>query len=431
MRPAYLLLFFLTFLNVLNFVDRQLIVNLAPLLTKELGLKLADVAWLYGYIFLVFYTLMGLVMATLADRWRRERLIAGGLGVWSALTAASGAAHGFLHLALARVFVGIGEATLTPAALSLLADAFPARRRALASGIYYAGVPLGSGLSLIVVGWMAPRYGWRGCFYALGAIGLVLTPLVLLMKTPRRGAMEESAAAPASTAMKAQSTGEIYRSLLQALRRTPALWLTIAAAVLLNFSTSAGSLVFTWLVRERGMEFSRTGIVNGLIVVVAGLLGTSGAGGISDWCHRRWAGGRLWFLFCKAFFIFPFAIGFYTLAIDAPYYLFYVCWSVSTFSSLSWYGPIFATVQDLAPVGIRATVVAFLLLIINIIGTGLGPLVAGKIGDAHSLWRGLAICAGIGYFALIPLFFAARRFQADVEQVRADEAASAATSSLA
>lgn len=179
------------------------------------------------------------------------------------------------------------------------------------------------------------------------------------------------------------------------------------------------------------MEFSRTGIINGVIVAVAGLLGTAGAGGISDWCQRRWAGGRLWFLFGKAFFIFPFTIGLYTLAIDAPYYLFYVCWSVSTFSSLSWYGPIFATVQDLAPVRIRATAIALLILIINIIGTGLGPLVAGKIGDLYSLWRGLALCAGIGYFALIPLFFAARRYQADAEQVRAEDAASAAPLSLA
>lgn len=274
---------------------------------------------------------------------------------------------------------------------------------------------------------MAPRYGWRGCFYALGVIGLVLAPLVLLLKTPPRGAMEEVTAAPAP----APSTSEIYRSLFATLQRSPALLLTISTAVLLNFSTSAGSLNFTWLVRERGMDFSRTGIVLGLIVAVAGLLGTSGAGGLSDWCHRRWASGRLWFLFFKAFFIFPFAIGLYTLAIDAPYYLFYVCYSVSTFSLVSWYGPIFATVQDLAPVKIRATVVAFLLFVINIIGTGLGPLVAGKIGDAHSLWRGLAICACVGYFALIPLFFAARRYQTDAERARAEDAALTATPSRA
>ncbi len=426
-RAASFVLLFLTLLNVLNFVDRQLIVNLAPMLTKDLGLKLTDVALLYGYIFLVFYTIMGLLMATLADRFRREQLIAGGLGIWSTLTAASGAAVTFLHLALARMLVGIGEATLTPAALSILSDSFPASRRAFANGVYYSGVSLGSGLSLIIVGWMAPTYGWRGCFYALGALGLVLTPLVLLMKTPQRGAMEENAAVPAP----AQSTQEIYHTLFAALRRTPALWLTIAAAVLLNFSTSAGSLTFTWLVRERGMEFSRTGITNGIIVAVAGLLGASFAGAGSDWCQRRWSGGRLWFLFYKAFFIAPFAVGLYTLPIDAPYNLFYVCWSVATFSSLCWYGPIFASVQDLAPVRIRATAVAFLLLIINILGTGLGPLVAGKIGDAVTLWRGLAICACVGYFAMIPLFFAASRFQKDLDRVRAAEGALASASTAA
>ena len=90
-RSAWLLLVFLTLLNILNFVDRQLIVNLAPQLIEELKLDLKQVALLYGYYFLVFYTLMGMVMATIADRWSRQRLIAGGLALWSLLTAASGA----------------------------------------------------------------------------------------------------------------------------------------------------------------------------------------------------------------------------------------------------------------------------------------------------------------------------------------------------
>ena len=421
-RSAWLLLLFLTFLNVLNFVDRQLIVNLAKPLTEDLKLNLTDVAWLYGYIFLVFYTVMGLVMATIADRWHRQRLIAGGLALWSALTWASGAAAGFLHLAMARMLVGIGEATLTPAALSILSDAFPARNRALASGIYYAGVPLGSGLSLIIVGQMAPVYGWRNCFYILGIAGLVLTPLVLFLKTPPRGAAEGESA----DARPAQTTAEIYRQLFVTLRRSPALCLTIAAAVLLNFSTSAGSLVFTWLVKERGLDFRATGTAYGLVVLIAGLLGTSGGGSLSDWFHRRSAGGRLWFLFFKAFLVLPFTIALYTLPINAPMGLFWISLFVSTFSSLSWYGPIFATVQDLAPVQIRATMVAFLMLAINIIGTGLGPLVAARIGDTSSLWRGLALCAAIGYLAQIPLFFAARRYRNDLQRKEAAEAGAVA-----
>ncbi|MDX2032558.1 MAG: MFS transporter [Blastocatellia bacterium] len=421
MRSAWGLLIFLTGLNVLNFVDRQLIVNLAPMLTSELNLRLTDVAWLYGYVFLVFYTVMGLVMAVIADRWHRQRLIAGGLAVWSALTSVSGAATGFLHLALARMLVGVGEATLTPAALSILSDAFPTRNRALATGIYYSGVSLGTGMSLIIVGQIAPVYGWRACFYLLGILGLVLTPFVLLIRTPPRGAAESMpASGPASGPAGSQSIGEIYRSLISTLRRTPAMGWTIAAAVLLNFSTSAGSLAFTWLVRERGMDFRRTGTIYGIIVVIVGLVGTSGSGALSDWCHRRWAGGRLWFLIAKAFCLAPFVLGFYTLAIDAPYGLFHICWFFAVVSSLSWYGPIFATVQDLAPVKIRATAIAFLMLAINIIGTGLGPLVAARIGDAHSLWRGLIICSAIGYTSLIPLLLAARRYQIDLSPGRND-----------
>lgn len=416
-RSAWLLLVFLTLLNVLNFVDRQLIVNLAPQLIDELKLDLKQVALLYGYYFLVFYTLMGMVMAVIADRWSRQRLMAGGLALWSLLTAASGSAMNLLHLASARVLVGVGEATLTPAAMATLSDAFPPRKRAMASGIYYAGVPVGSGLSLIIVGWMAPAYGWRMCFYALGVLGLVLTPLVLFIKTPARGAAELEAGA-ISEPVKAESTKEIYRSLFDALRNTPALWLTITAAVFLNFSTAAGSFVLVWLTRERGMEFRRTAIINGLIVGVVGLLGTSGSGAISDWFHRRWSGGRLWFLVVKMFFFLPALIGYYSLAIDAPFKMFYICWALATFSSLSWYGPIFATVQDLAPLKIRATAVAFLMLAINIIGTGLGPLTAAAIGDKYGLKYGLPVCAAISYFALIPLVLAARRYQKDLERMK-------------
>lgn len=428
-HSAYVLLGFLTILNVLNFVDRQLIVNLAKPLADELGLSLTNVAWLYGYVFLVFYTLMGMVMATLADRLSRQRLIAAGLLLWSLLTAVSGAAGGFLHLALARMLVGVGEATLTPAALSILSDAFPPKRRALASGIYYSGVSLGSGLSLIIVGWAVTGYGWRNCFYALGVFGLLLAPFVLLIKTPARGAAENAAVA---TAAKPQpTTGEIYRTLFQTLRQSPALMLTIAATVLLNFSTSAGSYVFTWLVKERGQDFRQTGLLMGVIVMVAGLVGTSGISYLSDWFHGRFNGGRLWLLFFKAFFFAPFVIGFYTLAIDAPYRLFYVCWFMATLSSLSWYGPVFATVQDLAPLKIRATAVAFLMLMINLIGTGLGPLVAGMIGDRYSLWRGLMVCAAIGYFSLIPLFLAARRYKTDLERMKQSESALAAEPTMA
>ncbi len=419
-RTASLLLIFLTLLNVLNFVDRQLIVYLAPLLRAELGLSLAKIALLYGYIFIGFYTLVGMVLGNAADRMHRPRLIAGGLALWSALTGASGAALNFLQLTLARLLVGVGEATLTPAAVSMLSDVFPARKRAFASGFYYAGVPLGSGASMLIAGWIAPRYGWRACFYFLGFIGLLLVPLVLLIRNPVRGQAE---AAERSAALQAEvheelSTREIYRELFRALRRVPALPLVILNGVIVNFALSASSMVLTWLNTERGFSYQQAAFINGSIFTVAGVSGTLLGGYVSDWFHRRWVGGRLWFLVAKGLIFMPFTLAFYTLSTEAPWFLFYACWFVSSLGSTTWYGPVFATVQDLTPARVRSTAVAFLLLALNLLGTGLGPLVSGLIGDHVSLWRGLLICACIGFTGVIPALIAARRYGTDLARAR-------------
>lgn len=417
-RKAYGLLFFLTLLNVINFVDRQLIVYLAPLLRAELGLSLAKIALLYGYIFLAFYTLMGMVLGNAADRMNRPRLMAGGLALWSALTAASGAAANFLHLTMARLLVGVGEATLTPAAVSLLGDVMPPKKRAFASGFYYAGVPLGSGASMLIAGYIAPRYGWRACFYVLGVLGLMLVPLVLMIRNPTRGQAEAAERTEAVAAEKELTTREIYSELFRALRRVPALPLAILSGVIINFALSAAAMVLTWLNLERGFTYQQAAFTNGCIFTVAGMLGTILGGYVSDWFHRRWVGGRMWFLVAKGLFFIPFTLLFYTLSTETPFYLFYVCWFFSSLGSTTWYGPVFATVQDLTPARIRSTAVAFLLLAINLLGTGLGPLVSGSIGDRVSLWRGLLISACIGFTAVIPAWLAARRYGTDLARAQ-------------
>ncbi|HEX4949526.1 MAG TPA: MFS transporter [Blastocatellia bacterium] len=425
-RQAWWLLVFLTSLNVLNFVDRQLIVSLAPMLMKDLALSRAEIGLLYGYVFLAFYTVMGLILGNAADRWHRPRLIAMGLALWSALTWASGAARNLLHLSVARVFVGVGEATLTPAAVSMLSDVYPPKQRAYASGFYYAGVPLGAGASLLISGWIAPRYGWRMCFYVLGILGLLFVPLVLLVKNPTRGMAEAAESVqkePTEISASQLSTFAIYSELFRALRRTPALPLAILAGVIINFALSAASMVLTWLVTERGFSYQNAAYINGGIFTVAGMLGTVFGGYVSDWFHRRWAGGRMWFLVVKGLVFLPFTLAFYSLPTETPFYLFYVVWFMSSMGSTTWYGPVFATVQDFTPARIRSTAVAFLLLALNLLGTGLGPLVAGLIGDSVSLWRGLLICACIGMTAIIPAFLAARRYQTDLTRAQQAEIA--------
>ena len=160
-------LLFLTFLNVINYIDRQLIGVFANWIVPELNLSNFEFGLITGPIFIFFYAVMGLFMGIIADRVNRTRLIAFGLGLWSFLTVLSGAAKGFLSLALPRMFIGVGESTLAPAAISLLGDRFPAKWQGFVVGIFGMGVSIGLGLSLLIVAYLEPILGWRGCFYLL------------------------------------------------------------------------------------------------------------------------------------------------------------------------------------------------------------------------------------------------------------------------
>uniref|UniRef100_B0T7I0 Major facilitator superfamily MFS_1 n=1 Tax=Caulobacter sp. (strain K31) TaxID=366602 RepID=B0T7I0_CAUSK len=191
----------LALVYVLNFVDRQIISILAEDIKRDLHVTDAQLGFLYGTAFAIFYALFGIPFGMLADRWRRGRLIAIGLVVWSAMTAASGFAFNFLQLALARVGVGVGEATASPAAFSMLGDYFPRERRALAASLYSTGLYLGMGLSLPIGGWIAQSWndtyaagaapfglaGWQVAFLAVGLPGLAMALWVLTLREPVRG----------------------------------------------------------------------------------------------------------------------------------------------------------------------------------------------------------------------------------------------------
>ena len=181
-RKHYIFLCFLTILNVMNFVDRQLLASFANFIVPDLNLTNTEFGLLTGLLFITFYAIMGLFMGALADMVNRPRLVAIGLALWSILTAASGAAKGFISLAIPRMFIGVGESVLTPTAMSMLADRFPQSKLGFASGFYYMGVPIGVGVSLLIAGYMGPAIGWRNCFYILGALGVVLAIIMWFIK---------------------------------------------------------------------------------------------------------------------------------------------------------------------------------------------------------------------------------------------------------
>ena len=247
-RSGYALLAALTLLNVLNFADRLLLMGFGPSIIKDLELSYQQFGLLTGLVFSLAYVLFGLFAGSLADRHHRPRLIAAGLALWSALTAATGLATSFLQAALARAFIGVGEAVLTPAAMSMLSDRLPPHRHGMAAGVYYLGIPVGVGLSFIFAGLMGPVLGWRGTFVALGLTGVAASTLVLLMRDPPRGG--SSPLGP-----EGQPIGSFRDSaagLWQVLRSNPVLGLTLAGGASAIFVQGVAVLYIVWWVQERG-----------------------------------------------------------------------------------------------------------------------------------------------------------------------------------
>ncbi|MEP3422767.1 MAG: MFS transporter [Erythrobacter sp.] len=203
--PAYswYALSVLVIVYVLNFIDRQILSILANDIKADLGVDDAYLGFLYGTAFAIFYALFGIPLGKLADSWKRVRLMTFGLALWSAMTAASGFARDAGSLTVARIGVGVGEATASPSAYSLISDWFPARLRATALAIYSSGLYIGGGISLAIGGMVVDNWnevfpqggplglaGWQAAFIAVGVPGLVLAIWVSTLREPIRGAID-------------------------------------------------------------------------------------------------------------------------------------------------------------------------------------------------------------------------------------------------
>ena len=209
--PAYswYALSILVIVYVLNFVDRNIISILAEDIKADLGLRDDQIGFLYGTAFGVFYALFGIPLGKLADSWHRIRLMTAGLAIWSAFTALSGFARNFTMLSVARIGVGVGEATASPSAYSLISDWFPKKMRATALAIYSSGLYIGGGISLLIGGAIVENWnetfptdaplglvGWQAAFIIVGLPGLLLACLVFTLREPLRGESEGIIAPP-------------------------------------------------------------------------------------------------------------------------------------------------------------------------------------------------------------------------------------------
>lgn len=201
-RYAKYVLGVLVIVYIFNFIDRQILSILAEDIKADLGINDAEIGFLYGTVFAVFYAIFGIPLGKLADVWVRKKLIAVGLGFWSVMTALSGTARSFAPLAAFRIGVGVGEASATPAAYSMLSDYFPASLRTTALSVYSSGVYIGAGIGIFLGGVILDYWngsypdhlsapfqlkGWQAAFFAVGLPGLLMALWVATLKEPRRG----------------------------------------------------------------------------------------------------------------------------------------------------------------------------------------------------------------------------------------------------
>jgi MFS family permease len=352
-----------------NYLDRNILVILAEPIKRELALRDWQIGFLTGTSFAVFYALLGLPIARLADRWHRVNICSIALVVWGGMTVACGTVSNYLQLVLARIGVGVGEAGGSPPAVSIISDYFPAQSRATALGIYNLGVPIGMLLGFVVGGIVNELYGWRIAFIVAGLPGILLAVLTkLTIREPARVSL------PRETAHARSILDDIRMLLRNRLYRG-----MIIGASVFNVAAYAVSL---WspanLMRVFELDTRAAGITMGLVSGLGGAVGSFLGGFLSDRLQRRDARWLFWVPAWATAAFFPLVLAGVLMPTAKLYAAFLAVTYIVSFAT---HAPFWAVGQSTVPAHQRAMAAAFYLFLTNLIGMGLGPQVAGILSD--------------------------------------------------
>ena len=378
-RYKYYILFYLTTLNVLSFVDRQLLASFSNFIVPDLGLTNTEFGILTGLAFIIFYSVMGVIMGAIADRVHRPKFMAIGVALWSLLTAATGMAKNFWMLFIPRIFIGVGESILTPTAISYMSDYFPKRNMGFVAGFYYIAVPLGVALSFYIAGYLGPIWGWRNCFYALGLLGLILAFITYFFKESDKR-QEDMILNEGKLNINIEVLKESFSELRATIKSNLSLRLTIYAGIAVNFVLGATVFDQLWLVNDKAFDRAEILLISGSIGLPAGILGTLFGGLGSDYYVRKTGNGRQLFLFWCLLIFTPFIL-LYRLTDDTGT-LFFALMFLGFFQWGTIYGPTTSAVQEMAPKNHKAVVLAYYIFMVNFIGLGFSTTTAGIMIDA-------------------------------------------------
>jgi predicted MFS family arabinose efflux permease len=399
-RYAWSVLALLCLVYVLNFLDRQLLSILAKPIQDDMGISDGQLGRIGGLYFAMFYCILGIPVAWLADRGNRVRVLTVACAVWSAATVACGMAQSYPQLAAARMSVGIGEAGGVPPSYSIISDYFSAERRGTALGLFNLGPPIGQALGVAFGAKIAAVYDWRLAFVVLGAVGLIAAASVWgLIREPTRGATDAQAAV---TAVKEEAVS--FWATLRMFATRPTLALVSLAAGATQFVTYA-TMGFTtlFLMREKAMTLDEIALWYALVLGICVSAGIFLSGRMIDAFARRSP---------QVYGLLPGV----ALAIAVPFFIGFVhapSWPVAlallavpTFLNYFYLTPAVTLVQNAVSARQRTLAGAVLLLIMNLIGLGLGPTWVGAVSDglrpthpANSLQ--------LAFYSLVPFYLIA------------------------
>ena len=419
----------LTLAYVLSFIDRQILSLMVGPIQKDLGIGDKQMGLLMGLTFAVFYTLFGIPLGRLADTRSRRVIISVGIAVWSLMTAGCGLARTFWQLAVMRMGVGVGEASLSPSAYSLISDYFRPELRSTAISVYSMGIYVGSGLAFILGGfitwlvsgqesttlpWLGPVRSWQLIFFLVGLPGLLVSLLLLTIREPLRKGIRPGSDGSAATPPSHREVWSYIR-----MNAKTFLCLTFGTGLVAMYGYGAYSWIPAMLIRRFAWTQSKTGLVFGLIVAIGGTFGIVMGGRLADWLRQKGYTDSdvrvaLWGAMAglPAVLLFPLAPSANWAAV--------LLVPVVVFMSMP-FGVAPAAIQQMMPNTMRAQATAVYLFVINLVGIGLGPTVVAALTedvfhDKNAVHLSLLV-VGVGTFcvAVLLLWAALKPYRRSLE----------------
>ncbi|HEB89975.1 MAG TPA: MFS transporter [Deltaproteobacteria bacterium] len=402
----------LTIAYTFNFIDRQILVIIQEPIKAEMGLSDTQLGLLTGFAFALVYIVAGIPIAYQADRGNRRNIISLAVAGWSAMTALSGLAQNYGQLLLARIGVGIGEAGGSPPAHAMISDNYPPHRRATALGIYSTGVHFGVFAGFLLGGFINEWMGWRAAFMLVGLPGIVFAVLFRwTVAEPERGRWEN---------VEVAGQRPTLGGTLSLLRRYRSFWFIAVGCGLTAFAGYGnGNFAPSFLMRIHGLDSSEAGLVMALVGGGSGLLGTLLGGRLADHLATRDERWYVWLPAIASGAALPLAFP-YLLLDDIRLVIPLIF--VANLMLNTYLGPCLAISHRLVPPAMRALTSAILLFVLNLIGLGLGPLVAGFLSDRfeprfgeEGLRYAMLVVAMISSLGIVMFGLAARSLRTDLE----------------